>query len=234
MKTALITGASRGIGAETAKVFAENGYCVYVNYFKSKQSAEDLVKQITDNGLDAHAIYADVSKEDDVAAMFGHIERYCKRLDVLVNNAGVSLYRQIQDVESADYDRVMDVNCKGAFLCSKYAAKLMLKRDFGSIVNVSSIWGLNGASCESVYSMSKFAIVGLTRSLAAELEDAGIRVNCICPPIVSTSMNARFTDEEVDEFNTRFSTRTVSPREVAQEIYRLSQTEANGEILDKF
>ncbi|MBR2974585.1 MAG: SDR family NAD(P)-dependent oxidoreductase [Clostridia bacterium] len=168
MKTVLITGASRGIGAETAVKFAKQGYTVFINYNRSQQQAEQLKQQLNEMGLDAHLLKADVSNEQQVKQMFDYVKRYAKKLDVLVLNAGVGLHQQVQDVSIQQYDSVMDVNAKGAFLCAKYAVPLMLDKFAGSIVAVSSIWGLQGASCESVYSMSKFALVGLAMSLHAK------------------------------------------------------------------
>ena len=188
MKTVLITGASRGIGAETARQFAKLGYTVFINYNASQREAQQLKEQLNAIGQDAHLIQADVTCETQVQQMFAYVKKYAKKLDVLVLNAGVALQQQIQDVTLDQSNKVMDVNAKGAFLCAKHAVPLMLDRCSGSIVTVSSIWGQKGASCESVYSMSKFALVGLTLSLHEELNDSGICVNCVCPPIVDTQM----------------------------------------------
>lgn len=229
MKTVLITGGSRGIGAECVKQFATQGYTVILNYNNSKTQAQNLQLQLQSQGFDVHIYQADVSNENQVVQMFEWIQKYFKHLDVLVNNAGVWRGGLIQDVNSADYDFVMDVNAKGAFLCCKYALPLLKNAQNSSIVNLSSIWGLEGSACESVYAMSKFAIVGLTQSLAKEL-DGIVNVNCICPPIVLTEMCAGYTEAEKQEFCAQHNTRCYQPSEVASQIYRLATQGCSGKI----
>ena len=136
---------------------------------------------------------ADVSKEDEVVALFKKIGG----VDVLVNNAGISLIKQIQDISYAEYQKVMSVNMGGAFLCSRQAVKSMIDKKQGLIVNISSVWGEVGGSCESVYSASKAALIGFTKALAKELGWSGIRVNCISPGVIDTSMNSHFTAEDM-------------------------------------
>ncbi|MBQ7368203.1 MAG: SDR family oxidoreductase [Clostridia bacterium] len=185
-KTALITGGVRGIGLAVAKAFLEKGYRVLVSYSKDKENAE-LAKQA---GLEV--VRADVAKEEDVLALFSRVEH----LDVLVNNAGVSLFKQIQDVSAEDCERVFGVNIYGAILCAREAAKRMITQKSGAIVNISSVWGEVGGSCESVYSASKAALIGLTKALAKELGYSGVRVNCVSPGVIDTQMNARLLAEE--------------------------------------
>ncbi len=229
MKTVLITGGSRGIGAECVKQFAMQGYTVILNYNNSKTKAQNLQVQLQGQGYDVHLYRADVSNENQVAQMFAWVQKYFKHLDILVNNAGVWRGGLIQDVDSADYDFVMDVNAKGVFLCCKYALPLLKNAVEPSIVNVSSIWGLDGSACESVYAMSKFAVVGLTQSLAKEF-DGSVNVNCICPPIVLTEMCAGYTEQEKQEFCTQHNTRCYQPSEVALQIYKLATNGCNGII----
>ena len=185
-KTALITGGVRGIGLAVAKAFLEKGYRVLVSYSKDEENAE-LAKQA---GLEV--VRADVAKEEDVLALFSRVEH----LDVLVNNAGVSLFKQIQDVSAEDCERVFGVNIYGAILCAREAAKRMITQKSGVIVNISSVWGEVGGSCESVYSASKAALIGLTKALAKELGYSGVRVNCVSPGVIDTQMNARLLAEE--------------------------------------
>lgn len=232
MKTVLITGASRGIGAETVRAFAEKGYTVIANYNKSHDKAVALRDEMVSRGLDVHIFQADVSDSSQVEKMFCHIKRFYKKLDVVVNNAGVALYRQIQDTTDSQFERVMGVNCKGAFLVSREATKLFLERMQGSIVNVSSVWGLRGASCESVYSMSKFAIVGLTLSLHEELNDCGINVNCVCPPIVETEMTANLSIEDKEEFSKKFGVPILDAVSVAQKILEVAESDESGNIVN--
>lgn len=232
MKTVLITGASRGIGAETVRAFAEKGYTVIANYNKSHDKAVALRDEMVSRGLDVHIFQADVSDSSQVEKMFCHIKRFYKKLDVVVNNAGVALYRQIQDTTDSQFERVMGVNCKGAFLVSREATKLFLERMQGSIVNISSVWGLRGASCESVYSMSKFAIVGLTLSLHEELNDCGINVNCVCPPIVKTEMTANLSIEDKEEFSKKFGVPILDAVSVAQKILEVAESDESGNIVN--
>ena len=232
MKVALITGGSRGIGAAAVEQFAKNGYSVILNYNRSQAQAENLRARLLAEGCDVHLFKADVSSVAELQAMFGYVAKYFKKLDVLVNNAGVSLVKQIQDVTESDYDNVMSVNAKGAFFCCKLALPLLRQSGAASIVNVSSVWGVRGASCESVYSMSKHAVVGLTKSLAEELEQTGVTVSAICPPIVLTDMSAALTAGDVGGFCKQTGSRAYKPCEVAAEIYNLALSHTNGQILE--
>lgn len=231
MKIALITGGSRGIGAATVKKFANGQYTVILNYNQSDAEAHALSRELIASGCDVHLYRADVTCATQVAEMFDWVSRYFKKIDVLVNNAGIALTKQIQDVTEAEYERVMDTNAKGVFLCSQRALPLLVNSGNGSIVNVASIWGVEGASCESVYAMSKFAVVGLTKSLAKELESVGITVNCVCPPIVFTDMTSNLTKTDVAEFCKEHSTRAFTPEEVADDIFTLAQSGKSGVVL---
>ena len=188
-KTVLITGGVRGIGLSVAKAFQAKNYRVCVTYSKDEHSAL-LAKEA---GLEVYR--ADVSKEGDVLSLFSCLDR----LDVLVNNAGVSLIKQIQDVSFAEFERVFAVNMGGAFLCAREAAKLMIAQKSGLIVNISSVWGEVGGSCESVYSASKAALLGFTKALAKELGYSGVRVNALSPGVIATQMNAHFSGEDMRE-----------------------------------
>ncbi|MBQ9113973.1 MAG: SDR family oxidoreductase [Clostridia bacterium] len=187
MKTVLVTGGVRGIGASIALAFLKKGYRVCAAYSKDEESA----KKISAQGVETYR--ADVSTESDVKALFVKIGK----VDVLVNNAGISLIKQIQDVTYEEYDRLMKINVGGAFLCSREAAKGMIDIQNGLIINVSSVWGEVGGSCESVYSASKAALIGFTKALAKELGWSGIRVNSISPGVIDTPMNAHFSSEEL-------------------------------------
>ena len=230
MKIALVTGGARGIGAATVKKFACEQYTVILNYNKSKEQAEELKRELAALGCDVHLYQADVSDVQQVADMFSWVGKYFKKLDVLVNNAGISLVKQLQDVTEAEFDSVMSTNSKSAFFCCKQALPLLKKSDSGTIVNVSSIFGVIGASCESVYSMSKFGVVGLSQSLAEELKPLNIAVNCVCPPIVLTDMSAHLTAQDVVDFCKLHDVRAYTPEQVAQDIFTLATSGETGKI----
>lgn len=187
MKTVLVTGGVRGIGRAIAVRFKEKGYRVCVTYSRDERSAEETGKM----GIETYR--ADVSNEKEVVALFEKIGE----VDVLVNNAGVALVKQIQDVTYDAYNEIMSINMGGAFLCTREAVKGMLSKQSGLIVNISSVWGEVGGSCESVYSASKAALIGFTKALAKELGWSGIRVNSVSPGVIDTKMNAHFSKEDM-------------------------------------
>lgn len=232
MKTCLVTGASRGIGAAIAAKFANEGYSVIVNYAHSHDQAEQLVAALRQSGCDAHLFRADLADVAQIRAMFDWVGKYFKHLDVLVNNAGIALVEQLQDVTERDFDNVFSVNAKAAFFCTQAALPLLVKSGEAAVVNVSSVWGCKGASCESVYSMSKHALVGLTRSLAQELAPT-VRVNCVCPPIVQTDMTAHLSEQDKLLFCTQHGTRVLTAQEVANDVFRLAVCGTTGEIFSE-
>ena len=187
MKTVFISGGVRGIGFAIAEAFLKKGYRVAVSYSKDEESAQRA------KTVGCEVYRADVSKETEVVALFEKIGK----VDILVNNAGVSLIKQIQDISYEEYRKVFSVNMDGAFLCAREAAKGMISRKSGLIVNISSVWGEVGGSCESVYSASKAALLGFTKALAKELGWSGVRVNSVSPGVIDTPMNAHFTAEEL-------------------------------------
>ena len=189
MKTVLITGGTRGIGFGIAQAFLQKGYTVYVTYSKDEESA-NLAKS-----KGCKVIKADVCDEKQVLQAFESIGE----IDILVNNAGVALVKQIQDISYEEYNRLFAVNMGGTFLCCREATKKMLKKGKGLIVNITSVWGEVGASCESVYAASKAAVLGFTKSLAKELGYSGIRVNAVSPGMIDTKMNAHFSAEDMQE-----------------------------------
>ena len=206
MKKVLITGGATGIGKATALLFKQKGYDVFITYNQSEPDFDGIAK-----------IKCNLENENEIIELFNQI----KSIDVLVNNAGISLIKQINDTTAEEYDKIMRINARSYFLCSREAVKLMLKSHSGAIVNVSSMWGQLGASCEIAYSMSKAAIIGLSRSLAQELAPSGITVNCVCPGIIDTRMNSMFEKSELEEEVP--IGRLGTAEEVADAIYFLSQ-----------
>lgn len=194
----LVTGASRGIGAEIARAVAGAGAATAINYHNSKYEALQLLEELNAQGYKAMAVKADVSKSRDVEAMYADIEDKWGSVDLLVNNAGVSLRRLLTETSEEEWHQVMDINLKGAFLCSRQALPAMIRNRFGRIVNIASIWGLRGASCEAVYAASKGGLIALSRSMAAEMGPSGISVNAIAPGPVQTDMlNQELDNDEV-------------------------------------
>ncbi len=208
MEKVLITGGATGIGKATAQLFAQKGYDVFITYNQSEPDFDGVTK-----------IKCNLQNEDEIINLFNQIGN----IDILVNNAGISLIKQINDTTAQEYDEIMSVNARSYFLCCREATKIMLKNHKGAIVNVSSMWGQTGASCEIAYSMSKFAVIGLSRSLAEELAPSGITVNCVCPGIIDTRMNEMFDKKKLEEEVPLG--RLGTPNEVAQAIYCLTQNQ---------
>ena len=187
-QVALVTGASRGIGRAIAAELSAEGWAVCVNYLEQKAAAEELVRRLRAQGREAIALQADVADRQAVEAMVRTVEAELGPVGLLVNNAGISRQGLFQDTGDADWDRILAVNLTGARNAIQAVLPHMLNEKRGCIVNISSIWGLRGASCEVAYACSKAAIVGLTRSLALELAPSGIRVNCVAPGCIETDM----------------------------------------------
>lgn len=196
MGMVLVTGGSRGIGRACCAAFAKAGWDVAFCYARDEAGAAETRRLIEACGAGALAFRCDVRSEAQVNEMFSALPG----LSALVNNAGVSLFSQLQDTALAQWREVFAVNCEGAFLCTRAAVPLFLRRGGGAIVNISSVWGEEGASCEAAYSASKAALIGFTKAAAKELAPSGIRVNCVSCGIVDTQMNARLTEAEKQAF----------------------------------
>lgn len=194
MKTVVVTGASRGIGRAVAKEFANNGYNVVICYNKSVSDAQQLLNEVSQTTR-AIAVKVDVSNEDDVKNMVEITKKTFGNIDVLVNCAGVSDTRLLIDSTKDDYDFVFDTNMRGTYNTCKLVGREMLSNQSGKIINISSIWGLRGGSCESVYSASKGAIIAFTKALAKELGPNGINVNAVAPGFIQTDMTKNVTNE---------------------------------------
>ena len=188
MDTVLITGAATGIGRAAALLFAANGYNVAVHYNQSEREAQELCGQIAERGGRAIALQADVADAAQVNAMTQRVTEVFGHIDVLVNNAGIAQTKLFTDLTADDWDAMFSVNVKGVFHCCQAVLPGMISRKVGCIVNVSSIWGMVGASCEVHYSAAKAAVIGLTKALAKELGPSGIRVNCVAPGVIETRM----------------------------------------------
>ncbi len=186
-RNVLITGSAKGIGRAVAEAFAENGDNVIINYNSSAKQAEELAEKLSSNTKVA-LCKADVLSAEEVNKMFDFIENNFGSVDVLVNNAGIAFYGLITDTKEQDWDKVFGVNIKGTYNVTNRALPNMISKKFGKIINVSSMWGKVGASCEVAYSSSKAAVIGYTKALAKEVGLSGINVNCVCPGVIMTDM----------------------------------------------
>ena len=187
-QVALVTGSSRGIGRAVALELAREGYDVCVNYLQHREAAESLVSQLREMGGEAIAVQADVADSRAVEDMVRQTEDALGPVTLLVNNAGISWYGLFQDTDDSTWDRVLAVNLTGARNAARAVLPRMISEKAGCIINISSMWGLRGASCEVAYACSKAGIIGLTRSLALEVAPSGIRVNCVAPGCIETDM----------------------------------------------
>ncbi len=225
MKRALVTGGTRGIGLAVCQLLCERGYAVTAIYSREGEWAEKAK-----SGLPSvNFVRADVANRAQIEGVFATLPT----LDLLVNNAGVSLIRQIQDTTEEEYERVFAVNMKGTFTCCQLAAEKMIAAQRGAIVNVSSVWGQTGGSCETVYSASKGAVISFTKALAKELAPSHITVNCVAPGVIDTQMNAHFTKEERAMLCEEIPLgRMGSTREVAEAILFMAENGyVTGEVL---
>lgn len=236
MKTVLITGSSRGIGAATARRLAEN-YKIVINYKNSKDEALALLSKIRKVNPMSLAIKADVSKEEEVDYLFDTIEKNFGSVDILINNAGKSHVGLIQDMTYENWQEIINTNLNSVFLTSKRAIGPMIRQKSGVIINMSSIWGKEGAALEAAYSASKGAINSFTKALSKELAPSNIRVNAIAPGVVLTDMMKEdFSERELDLIREDIGLgRFADPKEIADLIAYLVSDEASyitGSIID--
>lgn len=228
MKTVFITGASRGIGRACAVKFAKGGYTVLANYCSSDEKAESLKEEIEALGGVCTFYKFDVSDGEKVNQCFEDAIKEYGKIDVLINNAGISSYGFFDTLSEEEWEKTFSVNTKGAFLCSKSALKSMLHEHSGRIINISSVWGIQGASMEVHYSSSKAALIGMTKALAKEVGGSGITVNCICPGVIDTDMNKVHSEETIEELkNETPLMRIGEPEDVANLAYFLSSEDAS-------
>ena len=197
-KVALVTGASRGIGREIAKSLAKQNIKVIANYNNSEEKAIELKKELEAEGIVIDIVKADVSKREEIKNLVKYaIENY-EKIDILINNAGISEYKLFTDETDEDWNKVINTNLYSAFAVSQEAIPNMIKNKKGCIINISSAWGIVGASMEVLYSVSKAGIDGLTKALAKELGPSNIRVNAIAPGIIDTDMCKNFSKEDLE------------------------------------
>ena len=198
-KVAFITGGSRGIGRAGAKRLAAEGYAVGIDYLQAREQAQDLEALLRGQGAEALAVQGDVADREAITAAIHLVEAALGPISLLVNNAGIAEQRQFQDISEDFWQRIFAVNVTGPFHTAQAVLPGMLHEKRGAIINISSIWGQRGASCETAYSASKAALIGLTRSLAMELAPSGIRVNCVAPGVIRTDMVEVLGEETLSE-----------------------------------
>ena len=198
-KVVVVTGGSRGIGAQIVKTLANENYKVILNYNNSKEQAEKIQQELLEQGKEIEIIKADVSKREETEKLIQFAINKFNKIDVLINNAGISQEGLFTDVTEEEWQKIISTNLNSVFYCNQQALKYMIPEQQGCIINISSIWGETGASCEVAYSTTKAAINGMTKALAKEVGPSNIRVNAIAPGIIDTDMNRNLTNEELEQ-----------------------------------
>ena len=224
MKTVLITGGARGIGKTISEKFAQNGYNVVINYSSSEESAYRLSQAYSN----VRIFKADISNKKEVQALVEFAEKEFKHVDILVNNAGISSTGLLQDLTEEELNRLFAVNVNGSFFTAQAILPSMISRKSGKIINISSVWGMVGASNEVAYSASKSAVIGFTKALAKEVGPSNINVNCVAPGIIMTDMVSDYTIEEFDDIRSNIPLDKIgSTEDVANAVYFLASEESN-------
>jgi len=235
-KVALITGGSRGIGREIALELGRNGVNIAISYVNNVEKAMEVVEEIKGYGVKAIAVKANVSIEEEVSEMIKIIEKEFDTIDILVNNAGVTKDNLIIRMKSEDWDEVMDVNLKGTFLCTKAVSRIMMKKRYGKIINITSVVGIMGNPGQSNYSASKAGVIGFTKSMAKELASRGIRVNGIAPGFISTDMTEVLKDDIKDAMLNAIPLNSFgNPKDIANLVVFLSSERSDyitGQIIN--
>ncbi len=198
-KVAIITGASRGIGREIAKQLAKSNIKVIANYNQSEKEAKELQEELAKENIEIDIIKADLVKREEAQKIVQFALNKYKKIDILINNAGISEYRMFTDETDEDWERVINTNLYSAFVMSQEVIPNMIHYKEGCIINISSIWGITGAALEVLYSITKAGMNGMTKALAKELGPSNIRVNAIAPGMIQTNMNDKFSKEEIKE-----------------------------------
>lgn len=222
-KVALVTGASRGIGKAIALGLAENGAAVAVNYSSSESSALEVAEIIRKNGGKAEIFKARVNEEAEVEEMFSAVEKKLGPVDILVNNAGITKDNLLMRMKTEEWDMVIDVNLKGAFLCTRRALKGMMKNRYGKIINISSVVGFSGNAGQFNYSATKAGVIGMTKSAALECASRGIRVNAVAPGFIETDMTASISDDMKAAYMEKIHLKSLGkPEDIANAVIYLA------------
>ena len=235
-KTVLVTGASRGIGKEVALKYAENGYDVIINYVSDKTDVKALENEFKEKGAECLILKADVSNQDEVQKLVdGAIAKFGK-IDVLVNNAGITKDNLLMRMSEEEFDKVLEINLKGTFLVTKAVTKYMMKKRTGSIINLSSVVGVAGNAGQCNYSASKAGIIGFTKSIAKELASRNIRANAVAPGFIETDMTSVLPDNVKEAIHNQIPLKRMgSSKEVAELIYFLGSEKSSyitGQVIN--
>ena len=198
-KVIIVTGGSRGIGASIVKLLAEEDYKIILNYNQSEHAAEEIKQELLQQGKKIEIFKADVSKREDVRKLIQFAIEKFHKIDVLINNAGIAQEKLFTQITDEDWNKMIQTNLNSVFYCTQEVVPYMLEKQAGSIINISSIWGVTGGSCEVHYRVTKAGIDGMTKALAKELGPSHIRVNSIAPGAIDTDMNKNVTEEEWEE-----------------------------------
>lgn len=233
-KVIIVTGASRGIGREIAKVLAENGHIVIANYNKSENKALELQKNLMGAGIDIDIFKCDVSRRDEVKSMIDFVVNKYGKIDVLVNNAGVDAEKMFTDITDDDWNYIMQNNLYSVFCCTQEVVKHMINQKFGSVINISSIYATNGGACDVHYSAAKGAVNGMTKALAKELGLSNIRVNAVAPGAILTDMTAEISDDDWAEVKKEIPLGVIGkPVDIARCVKWLVEDEyTTGQIIE--
>ena len=233
MKVAIVTGAAKGIGRAITIMLAKKGIKVIANYNTSQKQAEELQKQLKKEGWDIDIFQADVSHREEVKNLIAYTIKKYKKVDYIINNAGISQYQLFTEITDENWEKMMTNNVNSVFYMSQEAVKYMLQEHQGCIINISSIWGITGASCEVAYSTAKAAIDGMTKALAKELGPSGIRVNSVAPGMIMTDMNQDFSKQEIEEIKSHIPLEKIGkPEDVAKCVEWLIEDEyTTGQII---
>ena len=232
-EVAIVTGASRGIGREIAKELAQEGIQVIANYNKSEKEAKSLQEELAKKNIKLDIFKADVSKREEAKKLISYaLEKYGK-IDILINNAGISEYKLFTDETDEDWNRVINTNLYSAFIMSQEASYNMIHNKKGCIINISSIWGIVGGALEVLYSISKAGIDGMTKALAKELGPSNIRVNSIAPGMINTKMNSKFTKQEIEEIKEEIPLEKIGePSDIAKCVkWLVKDTYTTGQVI---
>ncbi len=232
-EVAIVTGASKGIGREIAKELAQEGIQVIANYNKSEKEAKSLQEELAKKNIKLDIFKADVSKKEEAKKLISYaLEKYGK-IDILINNAGISEYKLFTDETDEDWNRVINTNLYSAFIMSQEASYNMIHNKKGCIINISSIWGIVGGALEVLYSISKAGIDGMTKALAKELGPSNIRVNSIAPGMINTKMNSEFTKQEIEEIKEEIPLEKIGePSDIAKCVkWLVKDTYTTGQVI---